>query len=591
MSTTRDIRATDDGGEGAIMIFLLGMDRARAYGGAIAMCCLMTAIGCEDPVGPRAATMSAISATTQDAVAGQAIRPAPTVVVRDAEGNPVAGIRVTFFDSAASRAVVMTGADGKATVDWYARSLAGVDRMTVSADGLPNVVFVADVRAGPASQLVPDLDLDQVGLADETLPVQPSVRVVDNYGNPVSGISVTFTAAGAAASSIEHATAVSDTNGHAIAGAWKLGSEIGIYTLTAAAAGVPATPVIFRARIHAPFAASSLAVGGTSSCAIASTGTYCWGSSFGGYAPALTPRLVGSAPPLVALAMSDDHACGLTNSGAAYCWGENWSGQLGLGTSGYTEPPGAVVGGLSFATLVVGNAFTCGLTTDQQAYCWGDNSLGQLGISSTGNRSVPTAVATPERIATMAAGFRHACATAASGTTYCWGADDLGQLGRPAGEVCEVPGGYYYSPLIDVSCSRTPLPLPNAPGAFAALTASMGTCGLLGTGEAYCWGFSRSTIPPEGRFVTLAAGFQSVCGITTTQSISCWSYVDPTAPPSTVTAVRGVVDPIGLAGGYEHWCVIGSPAKTAYCWGGNGVGQLGNGTLVPTTTPRPVASP
>ena len=573
------------------MIFLLVRDRARPYGRAIGMCCLMTAIGCENPVGPRAVTMSAISATTQDAVAGQAIRPAPTVVVRDAEGQPVAGIRVTFIDPSLSPAVVKTGANGEARDDWYANPHVGAARLTATAAGLPSVVFVVNVHAGPATQLLPDVNLEQVGLADETLDVQPSVRVVDNYGNAISGISVMFTAAGAAASSIERATAVSDSNGHAIAGGWKLGSEFGVYTLTAAAANVPATPVIFRARIYAPFAASSLAAGGYSSCAIASAGTYCWGSSFGGYAPALTPRLVESAPALVALAVGYDHACGLTNSGAAYCWGENWSGQLGLGTSSATEPPGAVVGGLSFATLVVGNAFTCGLTTDQQMYCWGDNSLGQLGISSTGNRSVPTAVATPERIATMAAGFRHACATATSGATYCWGADDVGQLGRPAGEVCEVPGGYYYSPVVDVSCSRTPLALPNAPGAFAALTASAGTCGLLGTGEAYCWGFSRSTIPPEGRFVTLAAGVQSVCGITTTQSISCWSYANSTAPPSTLSVMPGVVDPVGLVGGYGHWCVMGAAAKTAYCWGDNFAGQLGNGTLLATTIPRPVAAP
>ncbi len=280
------------------MIFLLGMDRARAYGRAIGVCCLMTAVGCENPVGPRAVTMSAISATSRDAVAGHAILPAPAVVVRDAEGHPVAGIRVTFFDSAASPAVVKTGADGKATVDWYARSLVGVDRMTVSADGLPNIVFVADVHAGSATNLVPDIDLDQVGAADETVSLQPSARAVDMYGNGVSGISVTFTVAGAAASIIEHATAVSDSNGHAVAGGWKLGSAIGVYTLTAAAADVPATPVVFRARIYAPFAVSSLAAGGTSSCAIASTGTYCWGVSFGVSPPVLTPGLVGecSAP-------------------------------------------------------------------------------------------------------------------------------------------------------------------------------------------------------------------------------------------------------------------------------------------------------
>ena len=96
------------------------------------------------------------------------------MVVRDAEGQPVAGIRVTFFDPSLSPAVVKTGANGEAT-DWYARTLAGVARLTATADGLPSVVFVVNVHAGPATQLLPDLDLDQVGLADETLPVQPSV--------------------------------------------------------------------------------------------------------------------------------------------------------------------------------------------------------------------------------------------------------------------------------------------------------------------------------------------------------------------------------------------------------------------------------
>ncbi len=91
--------------------------------------------------------------------------------------------------------------------------------------------------------------------------------------------------------------------------------------------------------------------------------------------------------------------------------------------------------------------------------------------------------------------------------------------------------------------------------------------------------------------MTLAAGSRSVCGITTTQSISCWSYADSTAPPSTLNVMPGVVDPIGLVRGYAHWCVIGAAAKTAYCWGGNFAGQLGNGTLLATTIPRPVAAP
>ena len=91
--------------------------------------------------------------------------------------------------------------------------------------------------------------------------------------------------------------------------------------------------------------------------------------------------------------------------------------------------------------------------------------------------------------------------------------------------------------------------------------------------------------------MTLAAGVQSVCGITTTQSISCWSYADSNAPPSTLSVMPGVADPVGLVGGYIHWCVIGAATKTAYCWGGNVVGRLGNGTLLATTIPRPVAAP
>jgi alpha-tubulin suppressor-like RCC1 family protein len=417
--------------------------------------------------------------------------------------------------------------------------------------------------------------------------------VADGFGNAIPGINVTFTAGGPPGSVVEHATTVTDSNGHATAGAWTLGSATGDYTLTAAAANLPTTRVVFRARINAPFAVSSLAAGGMSSCAIAGSGTYCWGASFQGSSHALTPTRLSSAPPLVTLVVGLGHACGLTSSGTAYCWGANAYGQLGLGTVTYVEPqPRAVTGGLAFTALVVGGEFTCGLATDRRIYCWGDNSVGQLG-SEGAARSSPTAVGTSEAIAAMAAGYQHACATATSGTTYCWGADNSGQLGGPAGEICQITVAGYYGDgpyVINVPCSRTPIPLPKAPGAFTALTASYGTCGLLGTGESYCWGFSRSTIPAEGRFVSLAASYQGVCGITTTQSISCWSYADSTAP-SKLTVVPGIADPIGLVGGSTHWCAIAAASKTAFCWGGNINGQLGNGTLVSTTRPLPVAAP
>ncbi|NBY46267.1 MAG: hypothetical protein EBQ56_00545, partial [Proteobacteria bacterium] len=54
--------------------------------------------------------------------------------------------------------------------------------------------------------------------------------------------------------------------------------------------------------------------------------------------------------------------CGLTSAGKAYCWGSNWYGQLGDGTSVAERPvPSAVSGGLVFTSLVDSGSHRCGL--------------------------------------------------------------------------------------------------------------------------------------------------------------------------------------------------------------------------------------
>ena len=94
-----------------------------------------------------------------------------------------------------------------------------------------------------------------------------------------------------------------------------------------------------------------------------------------------------------ALATGENHTCGLTSSGAAYCWGANSSGQLGNGSITNTSTPIAVSGGLSFGALAAGGSVTCGLTSAAAVYCWGLNNFGQLGDGTTTNSSVPVPVA------------------------------------------------------------------------------------------------------------------------------------------------------------------------------------------------------
>ena len=66
----------------------------------------------------------------------------------------------------------------------------------------------------------------------------------------------------------------------------------------------------------------------------------------------------------------DGLTCGLTATGAAYCWGRNVSGELGDGTNTQRYTPVAVSGGLTFTTLATGDFHACGLAGGI-VYCWG----------------------------------------------------------------------------------------------------------------------------------------------------------------------------------------------------------------------------
>jgi alpha-tubulin suppressor-like RCC1 family protein len=59
-------------------------------------------------------------------------------------------------------------------------------------------------------------------------------------------------------------------------------------------------------------------------------------------------------------------------------------GQLGDGTDEDSSEPVAVVGDHTFTQLSAGRYFTCGLDEDGAAWCWGDNASGELGNGATG---------------------------------------------------------------------------------------------------------------------------------------------------------------------------------------------------------------
>lgn len=103
----------------------------------------------------------------------------------------------------------------------------------------------------------------------------------------------------------------------------------------------------------------------------------------------------------VTISAGGDHSCGIASDGRAFCWGENAAGELGIGSIGSpVNIPNEIDSsnlniGTRFVAIHAGRASSCGITDDGAAYCWGADNTGQLGEDADGDNldePVPTAV-------------------------------------------------------------------------------------------------------------------------------------------------------------------------------------------------------
>ena len=147
------------------------------------------------------------------------------------------------------------------------------------------------------------------------------------------------------------------------------------------------------------------------------------------------------------VATSAWHSCALTQDGNVACWGGNDYGQLGDGTTTNSSVPIAVTAGVlagkTITRIAIGAWHSCALTSDGVVVCWGYNYDGQLGDGTTTNRSVPVAVtggALAGKIVThFATGSVHSCALTSDGVVACWGANVYGTLGDGTTNNSSVP--------------------------------------------------------------------------------------------------------------------------------------------------------
>ena len=181
---------------------------------------------------------------------------------------------------------------------------------------------------------------------------------------------------------------------------------------------------------------ASVIAGYSHSCGVTLAGVaYCWGSNSAGavgdgsVTRRLAPTPVGGGLTFRSVVPGRDFTCGVTTADAAWCWGTNTDGELGNGTSGNSSTfPVAVSGGLSFAEARAGGFHSCGRTTAGAVYCWGANFSGQLG-SNSGTASKVPVVVPGLTVTSLSVGNRHNCGLTAGGSAICWGDNSDGNLG------------------------------------------------------------------------------------------------------------------------------------------------------------------
>ncbi|HEY4218999.1 MAG TPA: hypothetical protein VGM67_17780 [Gemmatimonadaceae bacterium] len=197
-----------------------------------------------------AATTMAISAGNgQSAQVNATVGTAPAVKVTDASGNPVSGISVKFVPASGSGSVVpsseivVTNAQGIAALtSWTLGATAGTQSLVVSATGLSNVTISATATAGSSTGLAISAGDAQTATVNTAVTNAPAVKITDGSGNPIVGVSVTFTPS---SGSVAPSGGVVSTNAQGVATltSWTLGTAAGSQSLVASATGLSSVTI------------------------------------------------------------------------------------------------------------------------------------------------------------------------------------------------------------------------------------------------------------------------------------------------------------------------------------------------------------
>jgi len=249
-------------------------------------------------------------------------------------------------------------------------------------------------------------------------------------------------------------------------------------------------------------------------------------------------------------------------------WGDNASGELGIGTLKDSDVPVAVTGLAGVTALAGGDGFSLALLSDGTVDAWGDNNLGELGQGTDSGpdtcpsdpigpacSTTPTPVPGLNGVKAIAAMDLTGLALMSNGTVKSWGDNIDGELGDGVGtkgpEMCG--DGW--------QCSMTPVKVKGLAHVKAIAGGGISALALLSKGTVKAWGDNSAGELGNG----------SSRGPKKCEGAPC-----ATRP----VTVKGLTDVTAIAvGGLFSLALLSD--GTVMAWGLNSMGQVGNGTTAP----------
>jgi alpha-tubulin suppressor-like RCC1 family protein len=250
------------------------------------------------------------------------------------------------------------------------------------------------------------------------------------------------------------------------------------------------------------------------------------------------------------------YAIALSAKGDLYCWGFNWAGQVGNGSTNTQPKPVMVLANVASFKAVVDTV--AAITKNGDLYCWGGSGYGQVGNGKFANQTTPVKVLS--NVASVTADSNDAddgahvfnsqavtvAAITTSGDLYCWGYNEFGQVGNGQSGV-------------DIN-QATPVKVLSS---VASVTFDKGTAFAVTTsGDLYAWGRNNNGQVGNGQ------SGEGLCQTTPAKVLSSVASVKVSVDTTAAIATNGDL----------------------YCWGANSMGRVGNGASTLQATPVKVLS-